>query len=87
MLAALAALLVLCTLAAAGKLAHYVFFPAGRPPSALGEVGAVLLRGPAVGDTRGVCVQGRGTGRLSLSRVVRRRTVRRAAGFWANAGT
>ncbi|XP_045435782.1 interferon alpha/beta receptor 1 isoform X1 [Pipistrellus kuhlii] len=36
-LAALAALLVLCALAAAGKLAHYVFFPAGQPPSALGE--------------------------------------------------
>lgn len=35
--AALAALLLLCAAAAAGKLAHYVFFPAGRPPSALGE--------------------------------------------------
>lgn len=33
----LGVLLVLCAMAAAGKLAHYVLFPAGTPPSTIGE--------------------------------------------------
>lgn len=41
--AALATLLVLCAALALGKLVHYVFFPAGKPPATIDEVGASLL--------------------------------------------